>query len=282
MKRIIVFATAFALLLCCSAMPAAPLHRAWMNPNDSPAVRAAVLLKQMTLEEKVIMLHGPPTGSCCECDEKEGPLCNYTGNIAPNSRLGIPQIKMNDGPQGFRDNKHPGTSTSWPSAMTVAASWDEELAMAYGVAMGKEFAGKGANVQLGPGVCIARVPQNGRNFEYLSGEDPFLGYTLVQPVVQGIQSQGVIADAKHYVLNNQETNRSDVSPPSNPSSAAQPHVFAITFIMHSPFSPQSHRQRRCRRAHSLRGVLPSVCWRHRSRRRFLHVLLQQDLRLVEL
>jgi len=211
MNRIIVFATAFVLLLCCSAMPAAPLHRAWMNPNDSPAVRATYLLKEMALEEKVLMLHGPPTGSCCECDEKEGPLCNYTGNIAPNSRLGIPQIKMNDGPQGFRDNKHPGTSTSWPSAMTVAASWDEELAMAYGVAMGKEFAGKGANVQLGPGVCIARVPQNGRNFEYLSGEDPFLGYTLVQPVVQGIQSQGVIADAKHYVLNNQETNRVTVS-----------------------------------------------------------------------
>ncbi len=75
----------------------------------------------------------------------------------------------------------------------------------------QEFFGKGANVQLGPGVNVARVPRNGRNFEYLSGEDPFLGYTLVQPAVQGIQSQGVIANAKHYVLNNQETNRVSVS-----------------------------------------------------------------------
>ncbi len=77
--------------------------------------------------------------------------------------------------------------------------------------MGAEFFGKGANVQLGPGVNVARVPRNGRNFEYISGEDPFLGYTLVQPAVAGIQSQGVIANAKHYVLNNQETNRGFVS-----------------------------------------------------------------------
>ena len=58
-------------------------------------------------------------------------------------------------------------------------------------------------VQLGPGVCVARIPRNGRNFEYLSGEDPFLGYALVQPAVVGIQSQGVIANVKHYVNNNQ-------------------------------------------------------------------------------
>jgi Glycosyl hydrolase family 3 N terminal domain len=69
----------------------------------------------------------------------------------------------------------------------------------------------GANVQLGPGVCLARVPVNGRNFEYLSGEDPFLGYTMVQPVIKGIQSQGVIANAKHFMNNNQETNRQYVS-----------------------------------------------------------------------
>ena len=69
----------------------------------------------------------------------------------------------------------------------------------------------GANVQLGPGVCLARVPRNGRNFEYLSGEDPFLGYTLVQPVIKGIQNNSVVANAKHYINNNQETNRNSVS-----------------------------------------------------------------------
>jgi beta-glucosidase len=77
--------------------------------------------------------------------------------------------------------------------------------------MGQEFFNKGANVQLGPGVNVARVPLNGRNFEYLSGEDPFLGAHIVQPVVRGIQSQNVIANVKHYVNNNQETNRNSMS-----------------------------------------------------------------------
>jgi beta-glucosidase len=76
--------------------------------------------------------------------------------------------------------------------------------------MGKEFFDKGANVQLGPGMCITRVPRNGRNFEYISGEDPVLGAELVGPVIEGIQSQGVIANAKHWVQNNQETDRGDV------------------------------------------------------------------------
>ena len=75
--------------------------------------------------------------------------------------------------------------------------------MAWGVAMGEEFFAKGSNVQLGPGVCVARAPRNGRNFEYLSGEDPMLGSTMVVPVVTGIQSQKVVANVKHFVNNNQ-------------------------------------------------------------------------------
>ena len=64
---------------------------------------------------------------------------------------------------------------------------------------GREFYNKGSNVQLGPGMCVARVPRNGRNFEYISGEDPFLGYQMVQPVIKGIQGEGVVANAKHWV-----------------------------------------------------------------------------------
>lgn len=88
--------------------------------------------------------------------------------------------------------------------MTAAMSWDVELMSQWGSAMGKEFRDKGANVLYGPAVNLHRVPTGGRNFEYLSGEDPFLGYTLVQPVVRGIQSQGVIANVKHFIDNNQE------------------------------------------------------------------------------
>merc|ERR1719377_430782 len=93
----------------------------------------------------------------------------------------------------------------------MAASWDRDAVREWGQGMGNEFFGKGANVQLGPGLCVARVPRNGRNFEYLSGEDPFLGAQLVQPAIRGIQSKKVVANAKHYILNNQETQRGSVS-----------------------------------------------------------------------
>ena len=110
-----------------------------------------------------------------------------------------------------RDNASPGTTTAWPSGLTIAASFDAGAALEWGTGMGKEFYAKGSNIQLGPGVCLARVPRNGRNFEYISGEDPYLGYQMVGPAVRGIQSQKVIANAKHYALNNQETNRGAVS-----------------------------------------------------------------------
>ena len=103
----------------------------------------------------------------------------------------------------FRAAGHDGTSTAWPSALAVSATFNTATAKAWGVAMGEEFFAKGSNVQLGPGVCVARVPRNGRNFEYLSGEDPMLGATMVVPVVTGIQSQKVIANVKHFVNNNQ-------------------------------------------------------------------------------
>jgi len=105
----------------------------------------------------------------------------------------------------------PGTSTQWPSGLTIAASWDRQLAEAWGKAMGKEFRDKGANVQLGPGLNVARVPGGGRNFEYMSGEDPLLGAQLASQTIRGIQSNGVIATAKHFILNNQEDQRGNMS-----------------------------------------------------------------------
>jgi hypothetical protein len=236
----------------------------WLDRELPAPVRAKLMLANMTLDEKIEMLHGPrgpgvPGGPmpCCECKpggssteqvtkahcvpvfpdnatacaavEKHGdmsnskacddvgksgkwcsfysPKCAYTGNVLGNPRLKIPPMHMNDGPQGFRESVYPGTSTQFPSGLAVAASWDVDVMDAWGSAMGEEFFAKGANVQLGPGLCLARVPNNGRNFEYISGEDPHLGYTLAGPVVRGIQRHKVIANAKHWVHNNQETNR---------------------------------------------------------------------------
>ena len=209
----------------------------WMNKADPPVVRAKALLAKMTQAEKLVMLHGAVVpGWGTECFNKTtgtipDKTCAYTGNIPANIRLSIPPLNMNDGPQGFRENNHPGTTTQFPSGLTVAAvkaptircesfccvlsiiathsrswvfqSWDVEVMQAWGAAMGAEFFAKGANVQLGPGLNVARVPNDGRNFEYCSGEDPFLGYHTGAAAVKGIQSQHVIANAKHYVNNNQ-------------------------------------------------------------------------------
>jgi beta-glucosidase len=136
----------------------------------------------MNLTEKAHLFHGSGDG--------------YVGNVEGIPRLGIPAIRMNDGPQGYRDNAHPGSSTAWPCSLAIGATFDRAAAYAWGAAMGDEFFRKGSNVQLGPAVCLARVPRNGRNFEYLSGEDPYLGYVMVQPVVTGIQSQEVVANVK--------------------------------------------------------------------------------------
>jgi beta-glucosidase len=121
---------------------------------------------------------------------------------------------MQDGPQGFRamdQSGGAGTSTAWPSAMTIASSWDEDLLHRWSVAMAEEFRGKGADMALAPGIGIARVPTAGRNFEYLCGEDPVLGSKLVKNVVQGLQENGVIANAKHFINNEIETRRMLVS-----------------------------------------------------------------------
>eukprot|EP00052_Salpingoeca_macrocollata_P030898 m.321336 g.321336 ORF g.321336 m.321336 type:complete len:671 (+) comp25271_c0_seq1:62-2074(+) len=154
------------------------------------------LLKKMNLTEKISMLHGI-----------EG---DYVGNVAGNPRLGIPPLRLNDGPQGFRTT-HEGTSTCWPSGLTVAATFDRSLLHAWGVALGEEFRGKGANIYLGPVVSVIRVPTGGRNWETIAGEDPYLSGQLSAPLIQGVQSQGVMANAKHYINNNQEQRRFFIS-----------------------------------------------------------------------
>ena len=205
------------LALHSSAIAFAPEDMPWMNRADPPSARAKALLGHMTLDEKLALFHGsvsgtspsrPPTAHLRYLpNPHSSPLpapstlssppleqcTGYVGNVCENTRLGIPAIKMNDGPQGFRDNAHLGTTTAWPCSLAIAASFDPKASEEWGAGMGEEFFAKGSNVQLGPGMCLARIPKNGRNFEYISGEDPYLGYVMVGPAVKGIQSQGVIA-----------------------------------------------------------------------------------------
>jgi beta-glucosidase len=142
----------------------------------------------MTLDEKFALLHGSRLSRARECGEcpygsqthKNYHNC-FTGNVCGIERLGIPTIRQNDGPQGMRmgkgmPDKH---STAWPAGITIAASFDAATAELWGRSIGSEFFGLGANVMLGPGLCLARIPQNGRNFEYLSGEGTLLDAGLL-------------------------------------------------------------------------------------------------------
>ena len=155
------------------------------------------LLSELRTEEKLRLLRGAP--------DPEGVA---TGYVPPVDRLGIPALRLVDGPLGVRPED--GSATAFPASISLAASWDPPLARAVGAAIARETRAYGQDVLLAPGVNIARVPQGGRNFEYY-GEDPFLTSRLAVEHVEGIQSEGVMATVKHYVANNQETDRYDVS-----------------------------------------------------------------------
>ncbi len=147
--------------------------------------RITSLLSQMTMEEKIKQLH------------QEGGFTTAT-----NSRLLIPGFVMADGPHGVRD----GMATSFPVGIGMASTWDPALAERIGVAMGKEFRGKGKNQGLGPCLDIDRDPRNGRTPE-TGGEDPYLCAQITTAVVRGMQTQPLIATVKHYNANHRENGR---------------------------------------------------------------------------
>ena len=153
------------------------------------------ILKQMTLAEKLSYIGG--TGFF---DVKPIPVQGLQVPINP-------QIFQTDGPLGVRRNS-PGIR--FTSGLTLAATWNRSLAREVGIAMGRDTRARGYFTILGPGMDFYRVPLGGRNFEYMNGEDPFLGGQLVPEVIQGIQSEGVWSCAKHYVCNDEEENRTNV------------------------------------------------------------------------
>jgi beta-glucosidase len=146
------------------------------------------LLNEMTLEEKIDLLGG--TGFA-------------TKQI---KRLGIPELKMTDGPLGVRW----GESSAFPAGISMASTWDTALINKLGTAIGEEVKGKGRDVILGPCVNIARIPQGGRNFESF-GEDPYLASRMAVSYIKGVQSEDVAATVKHFAANNQEYQRGFVN-----------------------------------------------------------------------
>ena len=147
--------------------------------------RAAELVSQMTLEEKIALIAG----------DRENPF--YT---TPIPRLGIPAIQTADGPQGIRRNTK---STLYPSGIAMAATWNPEMAANIGKGLALDAKARGAAILLGPGVNIYRSALCGRNFEY-EGEDPYLAGEMAVAYIRAMQAEGVIATVKHFACNNQE------------------------------------------------------------------------------
>jgi beta-glucosidase len=159
------------------------------------------LLQQLTLEEKIRMVHA---------------TASFNSGGVP--RLGIPELETSDGPHGVRFEHGRGwtaqqgvddAGTYLPTNNTLASTWNPALGYAYGAVLGREANFRGKDVILGPGINIIRAPLNGRNFEYLS-EDPFLVSKMVVGYIKGVQDQGISACVKHYAANNQEIHRNDV------------------------------------------------------------------------
>ena len=174
---------------------------AYKNPSTPIEQRVTDLLGRMTVEEKAAMLSG-----------------SGWMESAPIERLGIPAIKMADGPMGVRSwvgssaiTSSANTpvkvlSTSFPAGVTMAATWDTELVQREGHAIGQEVKALGRDMILGPTVNINRVPLWGRNFEGY-GEDPFLSARMGVAYIKGVQGEGVIPSVKHFAANNEEFER---------------------------------------------------------------------------
>src|SRR5271170_1736523 len=180
----------------------------WMNVSLSPEQRADLVLKQLTLDEKLALLHG---NGMARNPSWTMPLTEMTnggaGYVEGVKRLGIPGIVISDAGYGVRDSGANGRySTAMPSSLGATSSWDTESACAFGEVIGGDLRAQGYNMTLGGGVDLAREPRNGRTFEY-AGEDPLLAGTVVGYLMRCEQAQHVIGDIKHYVMNDQETGR---------------------------------------------------------------------------
>lgn len=178
-------------ILMASLLAIASITASAVEITDQHRERARKLVEQMTLDEKIAALAGKTSFSLWAIE-----------------RLGIPEIRLADGPQGLRH--HAPHSTLFPAGILAAASWNRDIVNRYGESLGDDARARGVGILLGPGVNIYRSPLCGRNYEYM-GEDPYLASEMAVNYIKGVQSKGVIATVKHFAGNNQEWSRHHVS-----------------------------------------------------------------------
>lgn len=197
-----------AVTLLCSFAFAQTSDQPWTNPHLSPDERADLVVKQMTLDEKIQLVHG----SMAMLGRKIPRALGGDGFVPGIPRLGIPDLNLIGAGVGVTNlgKRANGQATALPASLAETATWDPKLAYEFGAVIGRETRDQGFNVSLGGGNDIMREPRNGRNFEY-HGEDPVLAGKMIGQELKAIQDQSVIADIKHYALNCQETDRMGVS-----------------------------------------------------------------------
>jgi beta-glucosidase len=214
LRRVIaIVAAAVLAATVLTASPAQAADQPWMNTALTPTERANLLLAAMTQAEKLTMMHG-------------GSSCGYVGCVNANTRLGIPALHLQDGPVGVGDGVTGVTQLAAPVA--GAASWDTALMKQYGQTLGAEQWGKGTNVVLAPTINIVRDPRWGRAFESF-GEDPYLAGQIGAADIQGIQSQGPMAQVKHYAVYNQETRRNTTADNAVVSDRTEREIYLPAF-----------------------------------------------------
>ena len=214
-KRIIctlaLFIVFFAPSFVAAQFPgmAPPKHFPWSDKSLSPDARADLVIKEMTLDEKIQLLHGPGWQALFTPQES-GPLTRaiaILGFIPGIPRLGIPDLQMTDSNQGVSLAGAKGRyATALPSGEAMASAWDPQLSYEIGTLLGHEMRAMGFNMSLGSGINMIREPRNGRIFEY-KGEDPLLAGTLAGQELKAEKALHLITDVKHYAVNDQDSGR---------------------------------------------------------------------------
>ena len=212
MRRVLTAAAGLALLpalLLTGVAPAVPTAAAataaggpcapWMDPHDSAGHRANALVAAMSEDQELHMLTfgNPPWFA----------YYGTAGHVDGIPELCVPDLVLSDAGSGVAGLQV--ATTVFPSGVAQASTWDPAIQRRLGRAIGEEAFAKGINVMLGPGMNIARTPYNGRNFEYF-GEDPYLAASTATSFIRGVQANPVLATAKHYAFNNQETERNTI------------------------------------------------------------------------
>jgi beta-glucosidase len=183
----------------------------WDDRTLSPDQRADLVQKELSLDEKIRLVHGIGWGVLMAGQPVPADDNGGAGFVTGIDRLGIPPINQQDSAVGVRLSSLMGRySTLLPSAVGAAASWDIDSARTYGDVIGRELRAQGFNMSIGGGVNLTREPRNGRNFEY-AGEDPLLAGSMVGNLMKGVQAEHIMGDVKHYAFNDQETGRQTYS-----------------------------------------------------------------------